>query len=279
MTKTKHSLEIFVIITLASGWLGVLLDTILTEQPEGDSLGMGLWLVLPLLTAIILSTIKKDWKNSGLTPKFKGNLKWYLLSLTAFPVVGAVSLTVAKLFGKVDLSAMEIGVIFPIIASAFILNIIKNVFEEFAWRGFLTPKLMEYKLSDWLLYIVSGLVWALWHVPYYLIFLDESVFEALSISRIGFTVLASIIMLCWNVLYVEMFRLTKTVWTCTVMHAAEDGVIMTLFIGRYYLFTNSLAHWIFDPHIGVVATTFILTSGIILRSIRIKKEQCLSWNE
>ena len=33
--KTKRNLIIFIIVTLSCGWLGVLLDSILTEQPEG----------------------------------------------------------------------------------------------------------------------------------------------------------------------------------------------------------------------------------------------------
>ena len=38
--KTKRNLIIFIAVTLASGWLGVLLDMVLSEQPEGNSLGM-----------------------------------------------------------------------------------------------------------------------------------------------------------------------------------------------------------------------------------------------
>jgi hypothetical protein len=274
MKKTKNiPIIIFISVTLLSGWLGVLVDMVLTEQPEGeDSLGMGIWLVLPLLTAIILSIINKDFKDAGLKPKFKGNFKWYLLSLTTFPAAGAIALIFAKIFDLVKFTNIDIGVILPVIAVAFGFNIIKNIFEEFAWRGFLTPKLLECEINDWWLYAISGLVWALWHVPYYIVFLDESVFESLSVSRIGFTVIGVLVMLCWNILYVEMFRLTKTVWTCTIMHAAEDGVVLTFFIGSYYVFSNGLTAWIFDPHIGIIVAVLILVVGFILRKIRIKKE-------
>ncbi len=45
MTATKRKtlklhLLIFVFIVLASGWIGVILDSFLTDQPEGNSLGM-----------------------------------------------------------------------------------------------------------------------------------------------------------------------------------------------------------------------------------------------
>ena len=123
----------------------------------------------------------------------------------------------------------------------------KNVFEEFAWRGFLTSKLIGLKVNDWLLYLISGLVWGLWHVPNYLVFLDAGIFEVLPVSRMGFALTAAII-----------------------MHATEDGVVMFLFAGGYYVFANNKNAWIFDPHIGVVATVFILGAGLLLRTIRIK---------
>ena len=80
-------------------------------------------------------------------------------------------------------------------------------------------------------------------------------------------------MSCWNVLYVEMFRLTKTVWTCTIMHAAEDGVLVTLFLGGYYILANGLTTWVFDPSVGIITAFLIFVVGLVLRKIRIKKEQ------
>ena len=61
--SSKTNLLIFIIITLASGWLGVLADRILTEQPEGYSAGTGIWLALPLLCAIIFRIREKEWKS------------------------------------------------------------------------------------------------------------------------------------------------------------------------------------------------------------------------
>lgn len=52
----KLYLLIFVLTVLASGWIGVFLDSLLTNQPEGNTLGMGLWLILPFLVSILLRT-------------------------------------------------------------------------------------------------------------------------------------------------------------------------------------------------------------------------------
>ena len=58
--RDKINLTLFVFVTITAGIFGYLLDQILTEQPEGNSLGMGLWLVLPFLTGIVLQIINKE---------------------------------------------------------------------------------------------------------------------------------------------------------------------------------------------------------------------------
>ncbi|HPF44530.1 MAG TPA: hypothetical protein PKV15_07505, partial [Syntrophomonadaceae bacterium] len=74
--KVVRNLGLFIFIVIFSGWLGVLVDSVLTKQPKGDSLGMGIWLVLPLLTALVIILISRlGWKELGLKPNFKGNVK------------------------------------------------------------------------------------------------------------------------------------------------------------------------------------------------------------
>lgn len=263
-------LIIFVIFVLASGWLGVLLDSILTEQPEGNSLGMGLWLVLPLLTAIILRIIRRDWKDMGINPDFKGNIKWYLVSFAIYPFITIITVGFALLLGVTKLSNFEISSFFSLVVISVAGNFIKNIFEEFAWRGYLTPKLIELKVNDWLIYLISGLVWALWHVAYYMVFLPNNYFE--SISRLGMLLIGCALMVCWTVMYVEIFRLTKSVWPCVLMHAVEDAfptVLVT--ISGIITFTKNGDFWL-NPVSGVVATILFLGIGLVLRSIRIKKE-------
>ena len=35
-------------------------------------------------------------------------------------------------------------------------------------------------------------------------------------------------MVCWSIMYVEIYRLTKSVWPCVIMHAIEDAVSTVL---------------------------------------------------
>nr|WP_139057137.1 type II CAAX endopeptidase family protein [Bacillus wiedmannii] len=271
-TNKKHvklHLIIFVLIVLASGWIGVFLDSLLTDQPEGNSLGMGLWLILPFFVSILLRVLSRDWHDFGIKPNLKGSFKWYFVAILIYPFVTLITISLALSFGVVNISNFEISSLCSLILMSTIGNFIKNIFEEFSWRGYLTPKLIELKLNDWLIYLVSGFIWALWHAAYYIVFLPNEYFE--SISRLNMLLSGCILMVCWSIMYVEIYRLTKSVWPCVFMHALEDAVPTVLItITGIITLTNSSDFWL-NPINGVVATSLFLGIGIVLRSIRIKK--------
>ena len=103
----KRNVIIFSLITLASGWFGVLLDRILTEQPEGDTIGMGLWLILPLLTALLLRILGHDWKDTGLRLNLKGNIKWYAAAVLIYPIVTLIIVCIGLLFGWLEVAKLK----------------------------------------------------------------------------------------------------------------------------------------------------------------------------
>ncbi|AXO98828.1 MULTISPECIES: CPBP family glutamic-type intramembrane protease [Bacillus cereus group] len=279
MTATKRKplklhLLIFVFIVLASGWIGVILDSFLTDQPEGNSLGMGLWLILPFLSCIFLRVISRDWNDFGIKLNLKANFKWYFVAILIYPFVTVITISLALIFGVANITSFEIYSLLSLIFMSTIGNFIKNIFEEFSWRGYLTPKLIELQLNDWFIYIISGLVWALWHAAYYLVFLPNEYFE--SILRLHMLLSGCILMVSWSIMYVEIYRLTKSVWPCVIMHAIEDAVPTVLVtITGIITLTNSSDFWL-NPISGVVATIIFLGIGIVLRSIRIKKERKLN---
>lgn len=272
--KRGYSLIIFIVVVLASGWFGVLIDSNLSEQPEGNTLGMGLWLVLPVLTMLLLRIINRDWKDIGIKLNMKGNVKWYLVSLAIYPIVTFITVSLALLFNSTNLAGFEMNAVLSLIAVSVAGNFIKNIFEEFAWRGYLTPKLIEQKINDWLIYLISGLVWALWHSPYYIVFLPDHYFE--SISRTGMILTGCVLMVGWSVMYVEIYRLTKSVWPCVLMHAVEDGVpTLLVTVSGIITFTKNGDFWL-NPTTGVIATVLFIGIGLLLRSIRIKRDQSVN---
>ncbi|MNM64372.1 CAAX amino terminal protease self- immunity [compost metagenome] len=264
-----RKLIIFIIITLASGWIGVAIDTVLTEQPEGNSLGMGLWLILPFLTGIILRIVYRDWKNIGLKLNIRDNKKWYILSIGIYLLVTAITIGLAKIFNLIEVSNLAKGSFLSLAIASATGGLLKNVFEEFAWRGYLTPKLIELKLNDWYIYGISGLVWALWHVPYYLVFLPDIYFQ--SISRGNMILIGCILMVCWTIMYVEIYRITKSVWPCVLMHTVEDAVPNVMVMTGGFVSLTKMGDILLNPITGVIATAIFITTGLLLRRFRMMK--------
>lgn len=269
--RRKFSLLLFIVVVLVSGWIGVLVDLKLPEQPAEDSLGMGLWLILPIIAMLVLRLVNRDWKDIGVLPNFKGNMKWYGAAIAIYPVMTVIVVGLALLFNSASISDVELNSILSLIGVSIAGNFIKNIFEEFAWRGYLTPKLIELKFNDWMLYLVSGLVWALWHAAYYMVFLPDSYFE--TTSRMSFLLIGCVLMVAWSIMYVEIYRLTKSVWPCVLMHALEDGVpTLLLSVAGVITLTKTGELWL-SPTTGIITTILFVGFGLWLRSIRIKKEQ------
>lgn len=269
--KNKRKVFIFIVITLASGWIGTLVDAVLTEQPEGYSLGMGVWLILPFLSAIILSLIGGDTKGMGIKPNFKGNIKWYILALSISPIITAITVGLALILGSVNISNFTINTFISLAIFSMSGSLIKNIFEEFSWRGYLTPKLINLKINDWLIYLISGLVWSLWHAAYYMVFLPDIYFE--TTSRTGMIASGCVLMLCWTIMYVEIYRLTKSVWPCVLMHTIENAFTTVLITtGGLITFTKIGDIWM-NPINGIIANILFVGIGLFLRRIRIRKEE------
>ena len=276
MTKTmskryKITLLIFVFVTITAGFFGYLLDQVLTEQPEGSSLGMGLWLVLPLLTGVVLGVINKDLKQIGVKPNFKHNLKWYVTSIFVFPFVMLINIIVAEMTGGLTVGKIELSALFVLMISSFSESFVKNIFEEFAWRGSLFSYLEKTGMNDWLLYFFNGLIWGMWHITYYMFFLPDEYFTQL--SRPMMVVVEIVVMTFWSPMFVELRRLTNSVWPCVIAHSMEDAVPTMLFVTSGVLQIKQEYFVMLDPTRGVVPTVLVFLIGLGLRKIRIKQKQ------
>lgn len=271
--KTVRNIIIFIIIALASGWIGLLIDNFLEPQPQKETLGMGLWLVLPFLSTILLRAFMGGgWKDIGFKPNLRGNLKWYFVSIIIFPIVTALILVIGKTSNWISFSNFNTTIFISGFISILAINFIKNIFEEFVWRGYLTTKLLKLKIKDFWLYIIVGGVWGIWHLPYYLFFLSESdIFQILPVSRIIFSLVAIVSMICWSVMFVELYRITKSIWSVVILHAVEDSLINHLVIDGHIIIASG-KEILISPIAGIITTIFYLTVGLLLRKRRIEKE-------
>jgi hypothetical protein len=270
--RTVRNIILFTIIVIVSGWLGVLIDKVIPEQPEGDTLGMGIWLVLPLLAVIGLRTFAGDgWKDAALRPRLKSSAIWYVVAFLIFPVTTGIVLMIGSILGWIDLTNFHITAFIQVFFNLLLFEFIKNIFEESVWRGYLTVKLIKLNLDDFSLYLVVGLIWSVWHMPYYMEFLPESVITSvLPVSRFTFFLVATFTMTVWTVMFVEIFRLTNSIWPVVLLHAVEDAVINPLVIDGHISISSGMEIFI-SPISGIIPTALYLGIGLWLRKRRIRK--------
>jgi len=272
--KGTRNLLIFIIAVIGSGWLGLIVDSLLQDQPEGNTLGMGLWLVLPLLTVVVLRTwVGEGWRGAGLSLNLKRGWQWYLVALLIYPVVTGIILLVGGVSGLISLDNLDVNALLSVFFSLLLAQLIKNIFEEFVWRGYLTAKLIKKGLNDWNIYWIAGLIWGVWHVPYYLFFLPEDMmYSILPVNKCLFALVAIVSMIAWSVMFVELYRVTNSIWPAVLMHAVEDSLLNPLVIDGYITITSGKEIWI-SPICGVLTSLLYIAVGLLIRAVRIKTEE------
>lgn len=260
--KSKKRTILFIGIMLTSGWIGAGINVLLQQKQGVESLGSLLWILTPLMMVIIFRTIDHEWKVSGIFPHFKGNACSYMLAILFYPILTALSVGLGILFGQAETGSFSWNVFLPIMFGSISVNVFKNISEEIAWRGYLTQKLISLKLKDWQVYLITGLVWNLWHGAYYLIFLPDEYFARTSRSML--LIWGCVLLIAWSVLFGEIYRHTQSIWPCVLLHAFEDGVPTVLTMtGGFVVFSKS-SEWLLHPITGILSVALILITGVIL---------------
>lgn len=96
------------------------------------------------------------------------------------------------------------------------------------------------------------------------------------ISRVEYIGVGVIIMVFWSIMFVELYRLTGSVWPVVFMHAIQD-VFPNLLInnigdGGAIKFTKKADLWL-NPTYGIVTGLIIVVIGLWLRTVRLKTER------
>lgn len=273
--KLLRNTVLYIVIVILSGWIGVLVDSTLPEQPKGDSPGMGIWLVLPMLTAVAITIFSKgSWKDFGFNPNFKGNIKWYLIAAAIFPVVTATVLIIGVTTKWINLSTFDLGPLVLVFSSTLLFNFIKNIFDGAPLHSYLTSQLIKLNFDDWKIYLIVGGLWGIWHAPYYLVFLPETDLQALlPVSRTIISIFMIMTILFWAVMFIELYRVTKSIWPGIVLHMVEDSLINPLVIS--FIIIAAGKEILISPIIGIITSILYLLIGLGIRAYRKQTSQIM----
>lgn len=235
------------------------------------------WLVLPLVALIVLRTFAGDgWRDFGLRPNFKGNAAWYALSVLAYPLSAILVLGLGLALGLISLRSDLVRVsAWAITAVGAILpSFIKNIFEEFAWRGHLAPKINALGLKDYVGHLLVGVIWWAWHIPYWLFYIDRALIQVYAPGDLPlFFFMALINLLTAALVYGEIRLLTNSVWPAVLMHTAGNALVDTLTIEKVFEIAPGLSWLVAPGPLSVLTVLIFLALGLYLRQYRLRRTQ------
>lgn len=262
-TLKKHSLVIFFFLVFLLPWL--IWATTIAQQH--GALSWHIPQTLAFWIGITVAVYGAAYISGGKQAvidllrrivRVKVQVKWYAVALFLVPLLAVISLGIFKLFGGElvvgkDIATASLPLVFLIELWLFLIT------EETAWRGFALPRLQN-RYAPLKSSIILGAVWALWHIP---LFLIVGSFQS-SIPYIGFFIstIATSVMLTW------LFNNTRgSVFLAALFHASTDVAIGYLGVmsGSRVLF------WLFVA-LQVVAAACIANNQKFRQSVADKPE-------
>jgi len=278
MNKTIRNLFIFALFTAGGGWLGIWLNNLTgNTNPPMQSLGALIWLTSPLLVGFLLRAFGGDgWKDAGFGLNLPSGWMWYLAAILIYPLTALVTFSIASVLRAVSTDgfvAHGLGTYATAAGIIFFSSLMKNVFEEFAWRGYLTPRLDAAKVRPMLNHLMVGILWWSWHLPYYYYFLDRSILQASITTSISiFLIIGLFNLILTSILFGELRLLSKSVWPVFILHNIINALSMPLIIGGFIKLNGTMGVIFTPTNEGILTAILFGVEGLILYQYRMKKK-------
>ncbi|OMG29236.1 CAAX protease family protein [Actinomyces naeslundii] len=252
-------LVVFSAVVLGSGWIGLLVDDALGAAHSMKGQGSLVWIMTPLLVGAVLALSDPSLRRSYAVSWLPGRLRAYGVAIGVFPLSFVVAIAVGWAAGV--LSPGGLGAFGSAVAVNVLPTVLKNIAEEGAWRGYLTPGLLRRRLPDPAVWLVVGVVWGAWHLPYYLWFLDESLIRSVyDVPPIIFALIAVPVTICWVPLFTELRILSGSIWPGLIAHSIANLSQIPLTLGGLPIKPG----WglLVSPMVGIIPNAIVLAAGL-----------------
>jgi membrane protease YdiL (CAAX protease family) len=252
-------LIIFSLVVIASGWIYQVVNIFLPPPSPDQNLGLLLWILTPIVTVLILRGLGGDgWGDFGL--KLTGHWKWYMLGLLVYPLTILVTVLVGMLTGQVTF--IKLNGLLGVMLLGLVASLIKNIGEEFAWRGYLTPRFQALGLSPLVNHLLTGLIWGLWHIPYWLFFLGGAVISTVTSLGVGwFIVLAFIGIFPTALVFGELRLKTNSLWPAYLAHNVTNILSAQLVTEGFIRMNSPAAEAFFMPSGSGIVMMLLFTAA------------------
>ncbi len=258
MHKKRICIFIFGVISLSclGAWIANGIDG---ENPAFQMSGILLMSVSPLLMTIIVKTVYREgWQDIGLRFGISKNKPWYLFSCL-LPVM-LISYVIGLSFFSSSVSLSESFVsdlpqIFLRSGGLFFAFLVTSIGEELGWRGYLESALARINKSVLLNHLIVGFVWFTWHLPLILLAGSFQV-SFLELLMILFSTLGL------AVVYGQLRILSETVWTCVILHACSNALIIGFGSSNSLITENESQYLISLSSFSVAVVSFWALMGL-----------------
>jgi len=225
---------------------------------------MAVWIISPLAVSFLLRAFAGDgWKDLGIRPAIGGNVLWYAISLLVYPVCVTLILVIGLALGAVSFPGFSLTLFVQAFAIALVPQAIKNIFEEFAWRGYLAPKMYKLGLNVFVAHVLVGLIWGAWHLPY-LRAITPYTTESLAtlIPRILAGAIAA------SIVYGEIRIATDSVWPAWLMHTVGAAFVGALMLHGLFRISSGMEFLVAPVVEGGLMIVLLTLTGIGIHLLR-----------
>jgi len=214
MNIIKNKIKSYIFFTFLISWLlwlpGILQSFSLIDLSNKLTFSLGMiGTIIPSVIGLILLINEKQLKKA-LIDLFRFRLDlWIILSILILPLAIIIThiINIFFLKGTVPIITETYKIPFQFI---IILIIAGPLGEEIGWRGFLQSKIKEKYLSV-ITGLIVGLIWAIWHLPIFLI--KEMPHRKLPLDQFIITlILISIIISFFQI------RAKSGIWPALIIH-------------------------------------------------------------
>jgi membrane protease YdiL (CAAX protease family) len=249
----------FILLVLAFAFLG----PVLGGKPSNPGPGFVLWGIAPALAAIILRLVTRDWKDAGFRPNFKRSWRLWLLVILVVPGLMVLNTILGVFSGAASVRDYDLIKYLSMVLPGLGVFTVFAVFEETGWRGYLVPKLAALGLNDFISYLILGLVWFIWHLPF--------ITDLTWIYNPGdYTLFISLFftnLIAYSVVYYEIRLASESVWPVVLLHALTNAIQHPMAEGFIKVKPGmEFLAWF----TGVFMTVMLILLGLLLRWRRIK---------
>ena len=266
MRNTVRNILIFTLVAWGGGFLGIALDRF--DPPVDPMQGVGalLWLLSPVIAHLLLRLFGGDgWRDLGLRPQFKTSWGWYLAAVLIVLAVVLVPLVLGQTVGVIVIAGFRtngVSALLPLVGTGFAGAMIKNIFEELAWRGYLTPRFAALNLHPCMSALLTGIIWAGWHIPYYLYFFDANLLRQYTPLSMPLFILSAFLLLPFHALaYGELRLLSRSIWPGWLLHNLANAITFALISGGFINLSGYLSAVFWSP--GTDGVLHALLMGLI----------------